>query len=103
MAIFAWLAFGTSHFFFACQSIIGPDNQETGICTNHKSSPFVLPYPVCETYLCIQGYGELNHHSELRKYAGVQLCTWSSMKHHHRSTFWIATQLIEDFMHIRYL
>jgi hypothetical protein len=69
MVILTWLAFGTPLIFFACRSINGPDNQETGICADHKSSLFVLPYPVGKTYLCTQGYGEPNHHSELRKYA----------------------------------
>jgi murein DD-endopeptidase MepM/ murein hydrolase activator NlpD len=69
IVILAVLVFGTPLVFFACRSIIGLDNQEAGICANHKSSPFVLPYQVGKAYLCTQGYGEPNHHSELRKFA----------------------------------
>ncbi|MDH4271164.1 MAG: peptidoglycan DD-metalloendopeptidase family protein [Candidatus Aminicenantes bacterium] len=54
---------------FSCRNILGPYEPETGSCSHHRDSPFVLPYPVGETYLCTQGYTGPNHHPELRKYA----------------------------------
>lgn len=54
----------------ACQSIFNPDEGGPDICGDHGSSPFVLPYPVGETHICLQGYvGGVNHHSEVFKYA----------------------------------
>jgi murein DD-endopeptidase MepM/ murein hydrolase activator NlpD len=53
----------------SCRGIFGPDGSQTGICSRHKDSPFVLPYPVGQTFLCIQGYTGPNHHPELMKYA----------------------------------
>ncbi|MDH4219066.1 MAG: M23 family metallopeptidase [Candidatus Aminicenantes bacterium] len=52
-----------------CRDTFGPDKPVKGICSNHSDSPFVLPYPVGLTYLCIQGYTGPNYHPEIRKYA----------------------------------
>ncbi|MBN2409306.1 MAG: M23 family metallopeptidase [Candidatus Aminicenantes bacterium] len=54
----------------SCPNIFDPDRDETEVCAGHQNSPFVLPYPVGETYVCLQGYvGGVNHHSEIFRYA----------------------------------
>jgi hypothetical protein len=53
-----------------CQCRFVPDDGDIYIRCDHRSSPFVLPYPVGSTYLCIQGNAPgPNHHPELMKYA----------------------------------
>jgi murein DD-endopeptidase MepM/ murein hydrolase activator NlpD len=54
----------------SCQNIFDPDGSAQEVCADHEDSPFILPYPVGETYVCRQGYvGGVNHHSEIFKYA----------------------------------
>jgi murein DD-endopeptidase MepM/ murein hydrolase activator NlpD len=57
-------------FFGSCQNIFDPDGDAPEICADHGNSRFVLPYPIGESYVCLQGYvGGVNHHSEILRYA----------------------------------
>jgi murein DD-endopeptidase MepM/ murein hydrolase activator NlpD len=55
-----WVVFMSLLFlcFFYCHT-----NGGSGLCSSAKSSPYVLPYPVGDSYRCFQGYPPFNHDS----------------------------------------
>jgi len=49
-------------FFVFSSCKIGEENREPALCTDKKSSDYVLPYPVGKTYTCLQGYVGRTYH-----------------------------------------
>ncbi|MDI6779093.1 MAG: M23 family metallopeptidase [Bacteroidota bacterium] len=46
----------------SCQNSCAPEKDESVICPSHRTSEYVLPYPIGKTYLCIQGYVGRTYH-----------------------------------------